>query len=41
MFGKVSVTSTYPRDNFPEGQTGVEREFAMIFLMEAALTGAR
>ena len=41
MFWKVSVTSTYPQDNFPEGQTGVEREFAMIFLMQAALTGAR
>lgn len=23
----MSVTSTYPQDNFPEGQTGVGREF--------------
>lgn len=37
----MSVTSTYPEDNFPEEQTGVGREFATIFLMETALTGAR
>lgn len=40
-FWKATITSSFPGDNFPEEQTGIGREFVMIFLMEAALTGAR